>query len=172
MEEKKISFPCLICKVKSNVEPGLICEPCEIYLDQDRHYQRERLLDLDTVEAIGGANLLGRANRFVWADPSKPPKMKSFNTLIRKVGVTRRQREVLKLHFEEGLSLFSIGEKLGIPKDCVWSRYRRGFEKLKKRATKLQWMKGKGKSNSPNRESNVPKPVPPTLSTLPTKAQV
>jgi DNA-directed RNA polymerase specialized sigma24 family protein len=136
---------CPICKIHSAQPEGEFCRKCTEYVEQDYRYQRERITPVNEVEAFDGANLLGRPNKFLWADPQKPPDIPSLNTLIRKARLTRRQRAVLKLHFEESLSFFWIGEKLGISKDCAKARYRLAVKKLKKYYPKLLLVRGKDK---------------------------
>jgi sigma-70-like protein len=153
---------CRICKTIERELSQDICDNCKEYIDQDQVYQRELTMDVSGLENLDGANIGGRPNKFVWSDPIKPPEIPTLNTLIRKAGVTRQQRVILKLHFEETQSFSSIGKRLGISKDCAKARYRRAIKRLKREYPKLLWMRGKDKPNSQD-------PTPPhtNVTTIP-----
>lgn len=139
---------CPICKIHSILPEGEFCGECTEYVKQDQVYQRELMMAVNDIEIIHGANLIGRSRKFLWADPMKPPELPTLNTLIRKSRLSDQQRQIVKLHFSEGLSFFKIAKILGIAKGSVQTQIQRSLKKGQFCLTKLLWMKGKDKLKS------------------------
>jgi len=114
-----------------------LCRACHIYVKQDECSLKERVLfrNYSEVESVGLAQE-GRPS----PNPGDPLV---FERLILLGDLPKRQAEVLKLYFQEGLTFEGIGKKLGISRQTAHEYYQLAVKKMSSTLTNSLLVGGK-----------------------------
>jgi predicted DNA-binding protein YlxM (UPF0122 family) len=157
---------CPTCHSAKYLRRCQLCPKCQEYSDQDYVSRREQNLPPSTVEYFQ-SNLVGQTKDSPWHAAERPKDLPDLKSMFRKARLTSHQRLILKMYFRDGLSFFSIAEKLRISKGSVQIQIGNALKKVKFTLTNLRRVKGKEQIKQKSEYSPLPEIattcIPPSI---------
>lgn len=136
---------CSVCHDPRNIARAQLCLRCEEYAGQDRVPRKERevllfgeLLDrLGATPARGGRDVGGLEAHDGERTALQPEgsgtviAIPSFERLLRKAGLSRQQKQVLRMVFQKSRPFSEISRMLGISRGSALRQYQRSLGKVR-----------------------------------------
>lgn len=123
---------------------GWLCSCCEQYANQDYIPRSEILVFGEILEKLGvhSTRVAGASADESGSEQPLARKISSFETMLRKAGVTAKQRLILRKVFKNNQSFSDIAKTLGVTRALVAKQYHRAIKKAQSRYTNSVLVRG------------------------------
>jgi len=127
------SGSCQACRQSPYVDHSAVCPGCLAFIIQDYGAQLDAVFDTDDFMEIADAyqDVWHEVRAAQYVEPcEKEKKRKHTVTLFSKAGLSRRERQIIKLIFAERLTFETVSNRLRITRGSVQTHVKRAVKKL------------------------------------------